>query len=509
MTAVAGLENQVSGALLRAGYSGNGTALVVAVSGGADSSALLHCLSRLRERHLLRLHVAHLNHDHRGEEAEEDARFVSALAEELGLEATVEERDVLAYQRERRISSFEQAAREFRYAFLAGVAESVGAAAVAVGHTADDLAETVLLHIIRGTGIHGLRAMSESSPWPWPQAGGQLRLFRPLLGAAKDDTVSYCRELGRDYRDDSGNYQPRFTRNRVRHQLLPLLAAEFNPRIRESLVRLARTAAAELDYMGGETERLWPEVAVEEDGAVGFHQPALASLHPALQKLLLRRAYAHLMGDTRRLEERHLDAMAELVREGVTGRSLDLPGGLKLHRSYGYLRLSRDAGLPCPFPGLDGTHPLAVPSAGEYQVVSMAGPWRVTIRLDESAQPSFQSETREGETRVLRRELGAASPGRHAWTAYFDRAALGEQVSVRTRRPGDRFQPLGMAGEKKLQDFFTDARVPRNWRDRAPLLAADRGIAWVVGYRIAHWARAGVGGPDPAEVLQITFELQK
>ncbi len=509
MTTVAVLERQVSGALHRAGYSGNGTALVVAVSGGPDSSALLHCLSRLRERHLLRLHVAHLNHDFRGEEAEEDARFVSALARDLGLAATVERGDVPAYQRQRRISSFEQAARELRYSFLVEVAESVGAAAVAVGHTADDLAETVLLHILRGAGIHGLRGMSELSPWPWPQAGGQLRLFRPLLQVTKDDTLSYCSGLGRDYREDSGNYLPQFTRNRVRHRLLPLLASEYNPRVRESLVRLARTAALELDYMEGETGRLWPRVAVEEDGAVGFDQPALASVHPALQKLLLRRAYAHLMGDTRRLEERHLDAMAALAREGVTGRSLDLPGGLKLHRSYDYLRLSRDAGLPCPFPGLEGTHPLALPSAGEAQVVSTAGPWRVTLRVDKSPQYSVGSKAPESKARPLRRGSGPVSPGRQVWTAYLDRSVLGVQGQVRTRQPGDRFQPLGMAGDKKLQDFFTDARVPRGWRDQVPLLVSHQGIAWVVGYRIAHWARVGASEPGPSEILRITFELEK
>ena len=150
MAVIARLESQVAGALVRAGYSASGTHLVVGISGGPDSSALLHCLFRLREKHDLRLHVAHLNHDFRGEEAEEDARFAAALASGLNLPATVERRDVQFYQRERRISSFEQAARELRYSFFSEVAEGIGASAVAVGHTSDDVAETVLLHILRG-----------------------------------------------------------------------------------------------------------------------------------------------------------------------------------------------------------------------------------------------------------------------------------------------------------------------------------------------------------------------
>ena len=235
MAALEGLEEHVSSALLRAGYSGGDRFLVVAVSGGPDSSALVHCLYRLMDRHRLRLHLAHLNHNFRGEEAYADARFVADLAQELGLDATVAERDVLKFQQERHISSFEQAAREIRYEFLAEVAKSIGANAVATGHTSDDVAETVLLHILRGSGIHGLRGMSELSPWPWPSYRGQLHLFRPLLQATKSETRGYCQALGVAFRSDSGNYLPRFSRNRVRHDLLPQLASEYNPKVRESV----------------------------------------------------------------------------------------------------------------------------------------------------------------------------------------------------------------------------------------------------------------------------------
>ncbi|MEK7814959.1 MAG: tRNA lysidine(34) synthetase TilS, partial [Chloroflexota bacterium] len=283
MAVSARLERLVAAALRRGGYSGNNTTLVVAVSGGPDSSALLYSLHRLGEQHRLRLHVAHLNHDFRGEEAEADARFVTALAQELGLPVTVSKRDPVEYQRQRRISSFEQAARELRYAFLADVATEAGAAAVALGHTADDLAETVLLHLLRGSGLHGLRGMAELAPWPWPTAAPGLSMFRPLLQATKAETVAYCQELGRDYRQDTGNYLGRFTRNRVRHDLLPRLAAEYNPRVGEALTRLARTAALELDYLEEEVDRVWPQVATAAEGAVSFHRAGLASLHPALQ----------------------------------------------------------------------------------------------------------------------------------------------------------------------------------------------------------------------------------
>ena len=503
MAVIARLEREVAAALLRAGYSGNGTSLVVGISGGPDSSALLHCLYRLQQRHQLHLHAAHLNHDFRGEEAEEDARFAAALAQDLSLPSTVERRDVLDYQKARRISSFEQAARELRYSFLAEVANSIGAAAVVVGHTSDDLAETVLLHILRGSGIQGLRGMSELSAWPFPSAGHELRLFRPLLNATKADTESYCRELSKEYRLDSGNYLTRFTRTRLRQHLLPLLASEYNPRVRESLVRLSRTAALELDYLEAEIERLWPHVSVEEDRAVRFDRLALVRFHPAFQRLLFRKAYTRLIGNTRRLSERHLEAMVDLAQSKTGGRSLDLPYGLRLHQAYGYLLLSQGPDLSCPYPVLEGVHCLAVSSSEVAEAVHQIGPWRVTLRLNTPDQPAF-----EGRQPAVPSGEAGNSHDRTSWTAYLDRGTLGNRLEIRTRQPGDRFQPLGMTGEKKLQDFLTDAHVARDWRDRVPLLVSRRGIAWVVGYRIAHWARVVAGAAGTTGSLQITFDLE-
>jgi tRNA(Ile)-lysidine synthase len=478
------LQAQVSSALARAGFSGERGVLVVGVSGGPDSSALLYCLHRLQQAHGLRLHVAHLNHDFRGDEADADARFVADLALELGLPARVEKREVTDYQRQRRISSFEHAARELRYAFLAEVASQAGAAAVVVGHTADDLAETALLHLLRGSGLHGLRGMSELSPWPWPDGAPGLWLFRPLLSATRQETVACCRELGRTFREDSGNSLPRFTRNRVRHQLLPQLAAEYNPRVREAVVRLARAAALEVDYLEGEVDRVWPQVAQGEAGGMArFRIAGLRLLHPLLQRLVLRRGYQVVTGAAHRLEESHLQAMFDLAQRGGAGRSLALPGGLWLHSEGGHLLLTRDSVTPCPFPELGGPHLLALPAALGQEAATVLGGWRVTVRL------------------VPRPESLDAGGGLTAWLAP---GALACPVRVRTRRPGDRFWPLGMAQEKKLQDFFTDLKVPRAWRDRVPLLVSQQGIAWVVGYRVAQWAR--VGEAEGAAALRVAFE---
>ena len=227
-------------------------------------------------------------------------------------------------------------------------------------------------------------------------------------------------------------------------------------------------------------------------------------VHPALQKLLFRKAFVRLLGDAHRLSERHLDAMVGLAQSKTGGRNLDLPNGMRLHRSYEYLQLSRVSGLAFPYPVLEGVHDLSIPSANGEQVVCQAGPWRVTLRLDSSGGSAFEGIQAHSPGGTV-----GDTPRPTSWTAYLRRPALGERLEVRTRRPGDRLQPLGMTGEKKIQDFLTDARVPREWRDRLPLLVANRGIAWVVGYRIAHWARVIEGDSSTPETLEITFEVKK
>ncbi len=472
MAIAAELERKVAAALRRAGYSNTGMGLVVGLSGGPDSCALLYALDRLKEAHGLSLHVAHLNHNFRGQEAEDDAVFAADIAGELGLPVTVVKEDPHAYQKERGISSFEQGAREMRYAFMARVAKVAGARAVTVGHTADDLAETVLLHVLRGSGLYGLRGMGEVSDWPWPVDAGDLKLFRPLLDVTKNQTSEYCHEIGRTYREDSGNYMWRFTRNRVRQDLMPRLAQDYNPQVRSALVRLARTAAEELDFVEQELDKVWPEMVLESGGEVRLSRSALGELHPLLQRLALRRGYILVAGDSTRLRESHMVAMEELSLGSRGGRSLELPAGVILRQDYQYLVLTKSSEAECPYPEIDGEYSISLPAECGTDSVELAGPWVVTMHSGKSDAPPAWANT-----------------GGDEWTASFDLSAMGEEAMVRAWRPGDRIQPLGMQGQKKLQDLFTDLRVPRPWRGKVPVFEGANGIAWVVGHRIADWAK--------------------
>ncbi len=489
MAIAAELERKVAAALNRAGYSNSGATLVVGASAGPDSSALLYALHRLKETHGLSLHVAHLNHNFRGQEAEDDAVFAADIAEKLGLPVTVVKEDPHEYQRVRGISSFEQGAREMRYAFMARVAKAAGARAVTVGHTADDLAETVMLHVLRGSGLYGLRGMVEVADWPWPAGAGDLQLFRPLLDVTKAQTMEYCQEIGRNYRIDSGNYMWRFTRNKVRQDLMPRLAEDYNPQVRNALVRLARTAAEELDFVEQELDRVWPEVALEvSPKAVRFSRPAMAKLHQLLQRLAMRRAYVLVTGDSTRLRESHLVAMENLALAETGGRSLELPGGVVLRQEYGQLVLTTIREQSCPYPELGGETKLFWPTDNGVQIAVPAGNWIITMYAGTASQKPDWGNILSADD----------------WTACLSRQAIGEGATIRGWRPGDRIQPLGMTGQKKLQDLFTDLRVPRSWRDSVPLLETENGIAWVVGHRIAEWVKVHPDFDEPVVWIQFS-----
>jgi len=453
----------------------SGCTLVVAVSGGPDSLTLLHLLHALAQRHSLRLHGAHLNHGLRGSESDEDARYVQETCRRLEVPVTVERADVAGLRARHRLS-WEAAAREARYNFLARVAATVGASAVALGHTSDDQAETLLLHLLRGTGIRGLRGMLPLSPWRSRDGTRDVALVRPMLKVTRQETEAYCASRSLIPRYDSSNLQDRFTRNRIRRKLMPHLQ-QYNPAAREALARLARTVAQDVEYIDRKVQEVWPSVVVWEPWGIRLHRDAFNELHPSLQAHLLQRAYTELVGEPWDLNLAQVEGMQRLAIEGA-GRSLSLGHRLRFFTSYEELLMAREA-PGSPWPPLEQ---MVLPLPGKLCTKG----WRIHLR-----------QIRAADAQGL--------PHHDSFQAYLSRAAVGEELVVRTRKAGDRFQPLGMEGTKKLKEFMIDARIPRAWRDGVPLVVGKEGVAWVVGWRIAHWARIM---PETQEAVEITFSRE-
>jgi len=458
-----------------------GERVLAAVSGGPDSTALLFILSRLAPSLDLSLTAAHFDHGLRGPSAARRERsYVEAICQRLGVPLRAGAGDTRAQARAHRLSR-EEAARELRYAFLAEVAVAVGCTVVATGHTADDQVETVLLHIIRGSGLAGLAGMAARGPWPLASREG-LDVGRPLLCLRRQEAAHYCQEEGLEPVVDPSNASPAFLRNRVRLELLPLLR-QYNRRIDSALLRLAEAARADLAVLEG----MAADVLSTGGGgqAVVLSRKRLAGLPEGLRRHALRLAVRRLLGDLRDLHGDHIDALlAGMARLWRVGYHLDLPRGLRFDVGYEEAVLALEQGeaaafRPAPSSASEASHPeapLTVPGVTSW------GPWLVEAELTAVGLPAEQAGLPAG-------QAGAETPPADPWQAWLDADVTGEDLRVRSWRPGDRFRPLGLAGEKKLQDFFVDARIPRAQRDAVPLVCGKPGIVWVVGYRIDGRAR--------------------
>lgn len=447
-----------------------GEKLVVAVSGGADSVCLLHMLAHWQLELGVELHVAHLNHQLRGAEFDADASYVSDLACKLGVPVTVERRDVAAY-RGQRGGSLEEAAREVRYGFLAEVAEKVGASKVVVGHTQDDQVETILMHLLRGAGIAGLRGLQPRSTLQFGERG-QLEVVRPLLELTRQETWDYCRRHKIKPRSDSSNVSPSFLRNRIRLELLPMLR-NYNPSIDQALLRLAAIADDDLSFIQARASLLWKELANVEGDVIYLDMSKMVALPRAMQRQVFRMAVEQIRGNLKDIEADHIEAMVGFLSKPA-GRRLCLPQGLTLSTEYGRLILALAQASLCPLPPLEGVVTIKIP--GETVLPG----WRV-------------------EADILREPVDADNGS----VASFDLDKVGKKLEVRRRRPGDRFQPFGMSETKKLQDFMVDSKIPRPWRDRVPLVCSPEYILWVVGWRIDDRVKVTEA---TREILHLKFE---
>jgi tRNA(Ile)-lysidine synthase len=471
---ISGLKQKVLAYIRENKLVSPGEKLAVAVSGGPDSVCLLYILSGLRKELDIDLHVAHLNHQLRGEESEADAKYVAGLAKRLGIPSTIASRDVKSYQKKRRLS-LEEAAREVRYDFLSSVAKEVGAAKVAIGHTSDDHIETVLMHLVRGSGIRGLRGLLPVNKLT--VSGNVLTAIRPLLCLNRRDTTAFCRSHKLKPRLDASNFALQPLRNKVRHSLLPELR-KYNPQISQALLRLSKSASDDLDLIEKEARSLIKNIISHVKSSVVINKKGFLALPRSLQRQILRSSIESLLGSLKDIEAVHIEDIIEAL-DKPAGKVIGLPFGINFTIEYDRYILSPDSLSLCPSPSLEGEINLKIPGK-----ITFRG-WEVNA----SVITLSEYKARTGET--------------NDFSAFFDFDKVGKKLSVRHRLPADRFQPLGMANPKKLSTFMIDARIPRTWRLRIPIVCASNKILWVVGYRIGERYKVL---PDTKKVLQLEFK---
>ncbi len=433
----------------RDGLLSAGDRVLVAVSGGPDSVALLQALCACRESLGVALAVVHCDHGLRGGESTDDAAWVERLARNLGLPFFRKTLHLPLVLRERRGESVQAVARERRYACLGDVADAWGADKVAVGHTQDDQVETVLMGMLRGTGLAGLSGMPVRR---------HPRVIRPLLHVSRAELLRYLEEKGCGFRMDSSNADPKYLRSRIRHELVPLLKT-LNPGVTRALSRQAAVLRDEHRYLDDVAGAMLDSATVRHEEGLVVSRAGLLAVPVPIQRRMILHAAARLRPEPLRCEA--VETVLRHVVHGISGSTARF-GRLDVAREYDRITF------------------IETPTAHEGRVrpdLSCLWSFPGSIRWPGTGQ------TIEGAVRLVE---GVSFP-RDASVAYLDADRFGHDLTVRSWRPGDYFFPHGMGGRrKKIQDFFSDAKVRQSMRRTVPLVVAPEGILWVGGYRADH-----------------------
>lgn len=454
------------------GLLSKGDTVLVACSGGPDSMAMLDLLLHMKLDMGFRLAVAHFEHGIRGQESLDDAAFVEDYCREKGIEFHMGSGDVPRVAKERGIS-LETAAHNMRYCFLQDVSNQLGGALIATAHHRDDQAETVLMHILRGSGLTGLSGIRPK----------KQNIIRPVLFLSKGQLLDYCYINNIPARIDRTNEVPNCTRNRIRLNLMPNLASTYNQAITEGLCHLAEIASIDGDYLHQETRNLYAKLVHEQSGRLRIKREDVLSVHIALRRrllqLIIRKAAGYDVdkrpsalglptGSGNNIGYVHVCLLAEFIESGKTGTRVSLPGDVQAFMDYGtltiYKRTAEEANAYSENPVL-----LIMPGVTEYP----NSPGVVNAELYYEQLPD-----------QVWKEIRSK---KHGSMAIIDLDKCQGDVHMRTRLPGDRLQLT--AGSKKLKDYFIDRKLPRNERDKIPLVCDAKGIIWVAGMKQTRLAR--------------------
>lgn len=415
--------------------------IVVGVSGGPDSMALLYALVALKDDFGFNILVAHVNHGVRGEEALADQLFVERKAKELNLPCYFKNVDMNEYAREHKITS-EEAGRELRYGFFREILKSHENGKIAVAHNKNDQAETLLLRIMRGTGIDGLKGMDFIS--------GDI--IRPILNISREEIEMYIDNKGIETVLDNTNLLPIYNRNKVRLELLPYIRGNFNPNIINTLWRLSQVSEVDSNYLNQTAEEKYNLIVKNVDKhSIIIDNNLLSREATSIKLRIIRLAILKITGSLQGISEQNIQDVVDLHEKNKTGKQIDLPGGIISRISYNNLIFEKiDAGLL-----KDYSYELRL---GENIFTDLGVSLSLTI-MDEWVNISNQRNTK-----------------------YFDYELIKGKLNIRNRKNGDKFKPFGMKGTKKVKDYFIDEKIPRDKRDRISLLTDDENIIWILGY---------------------------
>lgn len=447
------LEKKLLNTIQREMLIQKGDKVLVAFSGGPDSSCLLHLLFSLQKELDIELYTAHLNHQIRGVDAHTDALFAYEESKTLGIPCFLKSVNVPQIAEQERMT-VEEAARKARYEMLFDLKEKLNLDKIAVAHNLDDQAETVLMRIMRGTGLNGLKGMS------YKRADG---VIRPLMDIKRHEIEEYCVQKNVRTTLDKTNEEEEYTRNKIRLQLLPHIEENYSSNIKEILSRMANTLREDSDYIDNIARELYGNLGQKHEGyAIKFDLESIENVPAPIQKRIIKEAYADLLGSAEGLEAIHLDDATKLIQNEKSETKINLPKGI-IAEKKGYNFYVTQKAIEVKTINFE----YKIPMNGSIEIPELG----III-----------------ETKIMSKDRCKLLPTRINAKA-FDLDAMEGDLIVRNRQPGDKIRPLGLGGTKKLKDIFIDKKIPREERETVPIISDQSKIIWIVGHEMAEDAK--------------------
>lgn len=441
-----------------------GDKIVVGLSGGPDSVCLLHILSRLKEELDLEIYAAHLNHQIRGIEAQKDAFYISKLCEEMGITFFIKSINVPEYCEKNGVS-IEEGARKLRYEMFYEIKNNTRANKIAIGHNLNDQAETILMRMMRGTGLQGLKGIE------YIRDGV---IIRPILNIERNDIEEYCKQNKLNPRIDKTNLESIYTRNKIRLELIPYMKDNFNSNIIESIVRMGNSLRSDNDYIESEALIKFKEVSNIKSDSVEINLKPYINLHNSMKVRILRNSIKHILGDANFIDQRHIDDIIELEDESKIDKVINLPRGIYVYRKKNSIILTNKEIV---IEEIEFCY--NIPSNGFIKVKEIG-----TI-----------IETQVVSINKYKRSKSDKSCN------WFDFNKIKGGIVVRNRRSGDKIKLSG--GSKKIKDLFIDIKIPKEDRCKVPVIADDQGILSVGNFRNSENYKID---EETKEVLKVSFK---
>ncbi len=453
--------------------------VIIGVSGGPDSVALLHVLFLIAPRFSLKLGVAHLNHCLRRNDSDKDAQFVELLAKKYDLSFYTHKTDVRKYRIDNKLS-LEEAARRVRYTFLNNVASTMKYNKIAVGHHSDDNAELILMNIFRGSGTKGLSGIPPVR---------DHKIIRPLITLNRSEIIDFLSQNKIDYITDASNTDTKYFRNRVRHDLIPLLKTAYNPKISDTLNRLSSIIRSEEEWIDDVVHPFYEKTVLDvQKNYIILSVSMLNRYHPALKRRIIRMTIEKIKGDLRRIRFVNINSAIGLLEKRPDYGKVDLPDRIRIQRDRDALYVIKEKRI---LRDVSEKYGHSDTFAFEYQIEKFE-----SVLIREIGAAIKFTEIR------MEKVLDYRYTGQH--TGFFDKETISFPMVIRNFRPGDAFKPLGVGGTQKLKKYFIDKKVPRNERIKCPILLSRGKIIWVVGHRIDESVKVM---PSTRNVLKVELLL--